>query len=540
MKRLSSYILVVVIFFSILNCAKRGTPTGGEKDTTPPQMVKADPPMFTTNYDNQRIRIYFDEYIKLSELQKQLIVSPPIDQGGYVIRPQGTASKYVEINIKDTLQENTTYTFNFGRSIQDNNEGNPYEYFTYVFSTGNYIDSLEVTGVVKDAIKKFPDQFVSVMLYEKNEQYGDSTIYKEKPTYITNTLDSAVSFRLANLRAGKYKMIALKDVGNNYTFDPATDKIAFVKEDIVVPTDSIYELTLFKEIENFSIGRPGMISRNRIAFAYTGLPDSMEIKLLSSKPEGFKEKITKEKDKDSLNYWFTPIDLDSLQFEVSKGTEKETFTVRKRKLPKDSLTLKPNIRGSIVPGKRFAILSNIPLEAKDESLMSLIDKDSMPVPFTTMIKEEDGELQLEFDFETAPSQRYRLALLPNAIKDFYGDTNDSLDFTLSTKSLADYGNIRVTLQNVKQYPIILQVTVEKGEVVKEIYATASQPEYSFESLEPGKYYIRLIYDENKNGQWDTGNFLEKRQPEKVYYLPGDLKPLRANWDINETFILPEE
>ena len=165
-QRILFFSLVAVVLLSVVNCAKRGTPTGGLADKTPPKMVKSQPKEFTTNFDEKRIRIYFNEYIKVKDIQKQLIISPPIKEGGYIIYPQGSASKYIDIQILDTLQTNTTYSFNFGNSIVDNNEGNRYEYDKYVLSTGAYIDSLEVTGTVEDALNRSPVKFVSLMFFE--------------------------------------------------------------------------------------------------------------------------------------------------------------------------------------------------------------------------------------------------------------------------------------------------------------------------------------------------------------------------------------
>ncbi|MGK0252556.1 MAG: hypothetical protein ACI81G_001996, partial [Gammaproteobacteria bacterium] len=128
----------------LVNCAKRGSPNGGAMDSLPPVFIKADPPNFTTNFDDTEIKIYFDEYVKLKDYQKQLIISPPLTNS--IISPQGSAAKYITIDIKDTLQPNTTYVFNFGQSIVDNNESNPYAYFKYILSTGDYIDSLSVKG----------------------------------------------------------------------------------------------------------------------------------------------------------------------------------------------------------------------------------------------------------------------------------------------------------------------------------------------------------------------------------------------------------
>src|SRR5690606_31186767 len=116
----------------------------------PPKILKSVPENFSTNFTAKEIRIYFDEYIKIKDVQKQLIISPPMDTEPN-ITPLGSASKYIKIIINDTLKANTTYAFNFGQSIVDNNEENPYPYYKYVFSTGNYIDSLSVKGNIYDA-----------------------------------------------------------------------------------------------------------------------------------------------------------------------------------------------------------------------------------------------------------------------------------------------------------------------------------------------------------------------------------------------------
>ena len=142
----------VVIFFVFLffQCANRGTASGGEKDITPPVIVSEIPENFSTNFSANEIKIYFNEYIKLKNIQKQLIVSPPMDPPAE-ITPMGSASKHITIKIHDTLQPNTTYAFNFGSSIEDNNEGNVFPFYRYVFSTGATIDSLSVSGSVSDA-----------------------------------------------------------------------------------------------------------------------------------------------------------------------------------------------------------------------------------------------------------------------------------------------------------------------------------------------------------------------------------------------------
>ena len=196
------FLSVLVLASILFSCARRGTPTGGDKDTIPPILEKAIPLNKTVNFKEKRIKIYFDEYIKLKDVKTQLIISPP-QKNEPIITPVGTASKFISIKILDTLDANTTYLYNFGNSIVDNNEENKLGNFKYVFSTGTYIDSLEVTGEVKDPIVKETSKNLDVMLYEYDTAFTDSVVFKQKPRYISNTLDSTL-FEISNVRKGKY------------------------------------------------------------------------------------------------------------------------------------------------------------------------------------------------------------------------------------------------------------------------------------------------------------------------------------------------
>lgn len=533
LRRISGFIFLFCIFAALVQCGRRGNPSGGEKDITPPVLLRADPQNLSTNFKAKKIRLYFDEYVTLSDVQNQLIVSPPLK---YLpqITPQGSARKYVDIVIKDTLKENTTYTFNFGQSIQDNNEGNPASFLTYVFSTGDFIDSLSITGVVKDAFKKETDNFVSVMLYEIDSAYTDSVIFKKPPNYITNTLDSTIIFELKNLKAGKYRLFGLKDAGKNNVFDQNIDKIAFLKDTITVPTDSVFLLSLFNEIPNYSAAIPSYASKNRIIFGYTGKEPPI-IRPLTQLPDTVQTMITKERDKDTLNFWFTPFETDSLVFTVTPKNEQtiDTFTVKTRKLGLDTLSIQPVQRGNLGFDETFSINANTPLVALDTALIQIIDTDSIAVPYTAKIDSLRNSIGI--NFEVNPSQRYRIDLYQGAVTDFYGTVNDSVNYQLSTGSFADYGNLTFSLAGAVTYPLILQLTDESGRIEREIYATEPKL-FVFNHLEPSTYFARVIFDDNANRQWDTGNYLKKIQPEKTSYYPKEIE-VRANWELNETFTI---
>ncbi|RPG28726.1 MAG: hypothetical protein CBB72_017550 [Muricauda sp. TMED12] len=534
LKKLLGLLFFTFMALALWQCAKRGSPSGGPKDVTPPELIKAEPKNYTTNFTAKKIRLYFDELIKLEDVQNQLVVSPPFKNPAE-ITPMGAPSKYIEVVIKDTLRENTTYTINFGQSIVDNNEGNPNSFLSYVFSTGDYLDSLTLSGAVKDAISRKADEFISVTLYELDSTYNDSTIYKEPPLYITNTGDSLPLFELRNLKAGKYALFGLKDVNKNNMFDQGQDKIAFIEDTITIPTDSIYLLNLFREQLNYKATVPSLVAKNKIIFGYQGDYRDMNIETLTSLPDSVKTTILKERDKDTLNYWFTPTDLDSINFIVQneKAQALDTFTVKMRNLPLDSLKLTTSISGKLNFEDTFSVLSNTPIVALDTSNISLNISDSIPATYTYEL--DTLKNKIDFDFELEPNQKYSFSFLPGAITDFFGVQNDTLDFNLSTGSFADYGNLRMVLGGAVTFPVIVQLTNEKGEVQREIFASESQI-FEFNNLNPGNYIARVVLDGNGNGKMDTGNYLEKRQPERVSYYPGVIE-IRANWEKEETFIL---
>lgn len=522
------------ITLALWQCARRGTPSGGDKDITPPVLLKTDPENLSINFDKKKIKLYFDEYIKLQDVQNQLVVSPPLK---YIpeIKPQGVASKFIEITFKDTLRENTTYTINFGQSIVDNNEGNPNSFLSYVFSTGDYIDSLSLTGAIKDAYKRSAEQFVSVMLYEIDSIYNDSTIYKYPPNYITNTLDSLPLFSLKNLKAGEYALVAIKDEGKNNVFDQRADKIGFLTDTIRIPTDSIYLLNLFKENPDYSISVPSYVAKNHIIFGYQGSKDDFKIETLTSLPDSVKTLMTKNREKDTIDYWLTPTDLDSIIFTITNEKKEliDTFTVKTRKLPSDSLQLAPSHRGKLNFEESFHILANTPIIKIDTTKIAVLDKDTLQI--TYKVRLDSIINKVDFDFELTDNQKYNIVLLPGAIEDFFGLQNDTLVSNLSTGSYADYGNLSLSLSGEVTYPVIVELTDEKGEKLREIYA--EQPKtFEFNNLEPKNYGIRIIFDENKNGKWDTGNYLKKIQPEVIKYYP-DIIEIRANWEKNETFVI---
>lgn len=535
MRKIYFIILFVVlsVLINLTGCAKRGTITGGLKDTIPPRIIGSSPENYKTNFTGKEIKIVFDELIKVKNISKQLIISPPMKTAPIIV-PQGSASKYISIKIQDTLQENTTYSFNFGQSITDNNEGNPYSQFKYIFSTGSYIDSLTVVGTIKDAYNQTPDNFVSVMLYDA-QTFKDSTVYKETPLYVTNTLDSLKVFSLENLKESEYYIVALKDKNGNHKFDPKFDKIGFLKDPIKTPTDIAYQLELFAEKPAFKAEKPIQQSINKFFMAYSGTTKNLKVKAKT----GSKDIVVKLAEfpqigKDSVQLFLPKIESDSIEFFVENDTYSKSFISKYKDLKEsDSLSIEAKQSGTLKFKENFILKSSTPLVKFDQTKMKLINKDSVSIAFTT--KYTDFIQEIEFDFVKEENQKYSLELLPGAITDFYDTTNDTLVKRISTRSYSDYGNLKINLKNVDRFPLIVELLDSKAKVMASQLST-KETTLSFDLIDPMLYTIRVTYDDNANGEWDTGNFLEKRQAEEVVYFPKEID-VRANWDVEQEFDL---
>jgi len=527
------YIPIVFLFLlSFTDCAKKGRPSGGLRDTIAPVILRSAPENFTTNFKNNEIRITFDEFIKLKDISKELIISPPLKYAP-IITPL-SVSKVLKIKILDTLKDNTTYSFNFGNSIQDNNEGNLFPNYKYVFSTGSYIDSLTLKGTAIDALLPVTDFPTTVALYQVDQSYKDSLVFLEKPTYITTTINETNNFELSNLKQGTYQLIALKEQTRNYTFQPKTDKIGFYKDLITIPTDSLFELRLFKEVPDFKPTRPKLESSNRISFGYEGKTDNYQITLLTQMQEDFQYRIIKQPGRDTLNFWFKPkVTEDSLVFVTKNKLQIDTTTVRFRELYSDSLRLTAINDRLISLGDTLKLKANTPLVAINSEKISVVTKDSLAIDFVAQINTKENAAQIVFDKQE--EQLYSITLRNGALTDYLSNINDSVVYRQQVKPIADFASLNLTLDNADEFPLLIELIDEKFKVVKQTYLEANAPVF-FEHITPGKYFIRLIVDQNKNKIWDPGNFLDKLAPERVVYYPSIIE-LRANWSWSETFTL---
>ena len=517
----------LILFFS--QCAKKGRPSGGPKDEDAPLFVTADPPYESINFDKNEINIYFNEYIKLKDLNKQLIVSPPLNPSNpSLISPQGSPSKFINIKILDTLKENSTYIFDFGNSVQDNNESNTLERFKYVFSTGTYIDSLTLEGSVKNSFKSEDLKNIKLLLYRLDSSYSDSAVYKRKPDYVTSSLDTS-NYKFSNLRKGNYLLVALNDKRSDYLFNPKADEIGFLKDTISLPRDSILKdiISIFKEELPYKFKRGKEISKGQLILGYQGKVTKINIETLSAVPDNFQTITFPEKDKDTINLWHTPIERDSLIFKVNNNGISDTIVIKLRKKEIDSLKVSRQTIGVLDYKDTLFLSTNNPIIKIDTTKINFIDTDTINILYTPYISKKENKIG--FIFQKKFKKTYKLNVYPNALTDIFNTSNDTIISQFKTRSLEDYGEITLDVKNTKKTPVIIQLTDLNDKTIAQETTSVSK-NISFKYLNPNRYKIRIIYDTNNNGKWDTGNYLAKKQPELVEYLP-EIQEVRANWQL---------
>lgn len=522
---------LIIIPITFIKCGQRGTLTGGPKDSIPPILINASPKMNTVHFDRDEIRLTFDEFITLKDINNQLVISPPLEIGAYTLSPRTGATKRISIKLVDTLYPNTTYTFNFGKGIADNNEGNILSNFAYVLSTGETIDSLTLSGLVADAIALKPPSDISVQLYRIDSTYTDSIIYLEKPLYVANTLDSTY-YKFQNLSQGKYQLIALKDQNANFLFDQNQDKIGFHTQFVELPKDSVVNLKIFEEIIDFSWALPEFYNHHLILQGYYGQWSDQMMEMISDVPNTFESIITQPNETDSLYYWFKGAELDSLKFQFFQKDSLITRTLRFTNPAEDSLVINQLTVSTIHLNKTFDLYANRPIVAIDTTLIRIFDIDTALVPYQAMI--DPNKHKVSFNFEVTPNDQYQIHLHPGALVDYFEATHDTLELSIKSIGLEEYGTITVNVIADSELHYILQLVDNQGELVRSVVKNPEDESYVFQYLLPGTYFVRLVKDQNNNEIWDTGNFLKKIQPEQVIYHPDTLE-LRANWEFNEQF-----
>ena len=255
--------LPLLAALAVVSCAKMGQPDGGWYDETPPVIVRTTPQDKGVNVKQKKISIYFDEYIKVDNPTEKVVISPPqIEQAEIA-----ASGKKIVVELKDTLKPNTTYTVDFSDAITDNNENNPLGNYTYTFSTGDHIDTMEVAGYVLNAQNLEPIKGILVGLYSNLSD----TIFTKEPMLRVSRTDSRGKFVIKGVAHGDYRIYALQDADNNYIFNQKSEQIAFT-HDIITPSS-------MPDIRQDTIWRDSLRIDSIVRVGYTHfLPDDIVLR----------------------------------------------------------------------------------------------------------------------------------------------------------------------------------------------------------------------------------------------------------------------
>lgn len=526
-----------ILFASILwlivsSCAQMVAPTGGTKDITPPKIINETPPKETLNYKNETIELQFDEYVKLNQLSEELLISPPLK---YTLRTK-IKRKSLVLNIKDTLKEATTYVLNFGDAIVDITEGNPLSNYQYVFSTGNSIDSLSIKGQVVNAFDLKVEPKILVILYPLDAE--DSVLMKEKPSYISRT-DKEGRFSLNNIKAASYQLYALGDNNKNYLFDPA-EAVAFMNQPIKISSDSTIDslkLYLFKEekpvqyIESRKeIGPKVQLNfKSELTNFQYSLVDTTDAILLNH---------TINEDKKSVVFWFKEMPKTKVEMIVKDDTlSNDTIKVEIDSLTsKMKLILESPLERKNPYYKYYKVEFNRPIASFDTAKIQLFSADSSRLTYE--IKQDSIFSSIYYiNANLLEDSSYYLILLEGAFMDIYHSSNDSIGQSFKIDNRGEYSEITVKIEADIEDAMILQLTNSKGEVLD--WSVVGNKPIVFQHLKAGDYGLKLIFDKNENQQWDSGNLIAKRPPEKVWIYQEKIT-LRSNWDQEIKWVIKKD
>lgn len=524
-------------------CAQLGTPIGGPKDERPPEIVSLSPANQSVNFTSKRVDITFDEYIKLNNLKQQLLISPPMKEQPEVIQ----SGKTLSLRWKEELKPNTTYVFSFGNAITDITEGNAIPDFKYVFSTGNFLDSLLIQGIVKDAFTSLPAEENLVLLYRLNdfsEEKWDSLPALLMPDYFTRT-DKEGKYTITNIREGEYKLIALEDGNANYRYDLPTEAIAFL-ENTISPTDSTAVPTLrrFTPLQEHKFLKARSVLAGQVDFSFTNHAHWAQVELISPsfKTDAFFSMAVSD---DTLRWFFDFGEVDSLVFVVSDAlaphgkSYADTVVVKPRKAAKTpTLRLSTNVKeGFIDKGDSLKIFFNLPLMSVDNSKFKFVRNSIDTLKVISISNVSSPALivvPIDFQFQST----YTLVAEEGAFTDIYGKGYPSDTITFKTRQETDYGSLVLSFEATPSQSLVSLLN-EQNTSLRVHYRT-EETKIAWNFLTGGERRVRIIEDENANQMWDSGHYWKKIQPEKVFYYPEKIQ-IRPNWEIEITINLkPEE
>ncbi|MBP5377696.1 MAG: Ig-like domain-containing protein [Bacteroidaceae bacterium] len=659
-------VCAVLLLLMLHSCANIGTPDGGLYDETPPRIIHTSPHQGARDITPKKVTLEFNEYIKLENAYERVVISPPQFEAPDI----EAYGKKVTVTFNDTLKPNFTYTIDFGSSIVDNNEGNPMGEYVFSFSTGGDIDTLQVSGKVLEAENLEPIKGMLVGLYrvesdsnavENIFNWSDSASIAADSIFQTRALerigrtDGSGHFIVKGVAPGSYRIFALNDQDQTYTYSQRSEKLAFTKQ-IITPyaryetrMDTVWHDSIHYD-SIFPVKYTHFYPDDVVLLAFTAKQDDRYL-LKSERPEQrfFSLYFTSKSDtlprmtplnftagdstiivetvptNDTIKYWITDsliytmdtlvVQVDyyatdslkqlsvrsdtlSLVSKISKERmeklrekaeeewakeyksrikserrakqaeeeraereaeeeerkaaeaegrkyEKKKKEKKKRTKEEDEIVVPPmpmepyDIRWTsttgLAPNKNIDLTFEEPIAYMDASKVSFTMKvDSLFELAPYLLVPVEGTVNAyRFYAEWEPDSTYMLTLDSAAFVSVYGKATEATKRNIKVRGLNSFSTLFVTLQNADTSAIV-QLLNSQDKVIRSAHVENGKADFYF--LQPQTYYMRTFFDRNGNGEWDTGDYDTRQQPEEVFYYHSPMQ-LRAQWDVNQTWNL---
>jgi Bacterial Ig-like domain len=520
-------IFAITLFVS--SCASVGTPEGGAKDVEPPKLLQSNPKEGQLNVKTRELVLTFNEEIQTKDINRQLLITPNINN------PIKTSFKKetLRIEFEKDLLPNTTYFINFRGGVVDVTESNKPNNLSLTFSTGTFIDSGQVKGVIRDLYTNAPEKNINVVLYPTNDT---TTIRKHRPYYVTQT-DEQGNYTFRNIRLGSYRILAHQDRNNNMIYDNENEKIGYQKDpvNISAATPNVDLVTL-----KIDTKKPVVESSQRFADEYRinyneGLTQAKIAPLATpNNPANFVPLLSKNGAVLSL-FPTAPVQQNNKFLitvtDSSFNTKTDTVTVvlenKKASRSGEMISVK-NYNGQLAKTDPLQINFLVPVKVTQPDALILVE-DSVsrrPLNFQKDFTLNETATQLTLTQPLKANKTVQVVLDTTKIVPVAGDRfrNETLKFTVTNK--VQVGTLLGKV-STKYYRYWIEIVNDRQEVVQTLVMPR---QIKLDHLEPGKYRIRAKIDENNNGSWQAGNKDLTTPPEKIYHYP-EVIEIMANWEI---------
>lgn len=523
----------VLGLFAISGCATINNPEGGPQDKTPPTLLSSTPADQELNVTTNTITLDFDEEIQQNNLNRELQITPNLDNK-FRVR---TDENQLQIIFEEPLQNSTTYILNFGEGIQDITEKNTAEGLKLAFSTGSYIDSSRVSGTVVHMLTNEPLNEGIVALYPAMDTLS---IRKNKPYYQAKT-NAAGEYSFTNVKEGAYRIYALQDLNNNSIYDNENEAVAYKQEPILV-TPQEQQVTL--QLVKIDTKKPILIKRDRFADRLAGTysegienisigraGNSNDTLTYKMRTDGRTVDLFKTQKFEGGNVIFSAADssgnssIDTVQVAFGQNFPQiiagAQFKVTNNR---NNTTYSPGQLIIVELQTPVSITGTTPVSIASDSATSV----ALNFPEQVTVDPTGTELSFAVPKLNARAEPYTIELDSTQIIPLTGPRLRLPDLQFQIAEGTGTGSVSGSI-NTSNESFIIQLLNSENRVVAE---TRNMKSFTFRNREPGDYRIRVVIDENNNGEWDGPDAAFTREPEKVYFSTQPIT-IRADWEIED-------